>query len=78
MNADKDAVVNGRDIWKIFGRDPMAALHATRQNSLTKEEILTRFGAIIGVAGVSFDVYRGEILEQKLSVFLPHKSCQRK
>ena len=34
----------------------------TRQNSLTKEEILTRFGAIIGVAGVSFDVYRGEIL----------------
>lgn len=62
MKAEANAVVRCRDIWKIFGQDPIGALTALKLNDLSREEVRDRFRAIVGVAGVSFDVYRGEIL----------------
>lgn len=62
MKAEATAVVRCRDIWKIFGQNPMEALTALKLNDLSREEVRDRFRAIVGVAGVSFDVYRGEIL----------------
>ena len=62
MAADKDIVVSCRDVWKIFGRDPMRVVKALRSKGLSKDEVLSPFGAVIAVGGVTFDVYRGEIL----------------
>lgn len=57
-----DAVVMGRDIWKIFGGDALGAIEALRRSNLSREEVLKKFGSIVGVGGVSFDVFPGEIL----------------
>jgi len=50
-----------RDVWKIFGRDAEAALAALRDQRLDKAELLARSRCVVGVAGVSFSVRRGEV-----------------
>lgn len=48
-------------VWKIFGADPNAALHAIQQEGLGKAEVLERFNAVVGVADVNLEINRGEI-----------------
>lgn len=48
-------------VWKIFGANPEAALHAIRNEGLSKAEVLDRFNCVVGVADASFSVERGEI-----------------
>jgi glycine betaine/proline transport system ATP-binding protein len=55
-----DAIVLARDIWKIFGRNPAPALAAARSGRLTKDQIRDQLNAIVGVAGVSFELKQGE------------------
>lgn len=62
MKADAKPVVRCRDVWKIFGPNPAEAMEALKRDNLARAEVLERFHAIAGVAGVSFDVYPGEIL----------------
>lgn len=62
MLAPPETVVSGHDIWKIFGRNPLAALSEVRSAGADISGILKRHDAIIGVAGVDFEVRRGEIL----------------
>ncbi|MGE4250019.1 MAG: glycine betaine/L-proline ABC transporter ATP-binding protein [Parvibaculaceae bacterium] len=61
MTATDRAFVTGREIWKIFGRDARAAFDALARDNLPKHELQKRFGVVVGVAGVNFDVRRGEI-----------------
>jgi glycine betaine/proline transport system ATP-binding protein len=56
-----DNVIECKDIWKLFGRDPHAALAAVRSKKLSKSEVLKRFGCVVGVAGANLEITRGEI-----------------
>ncbi|MEM9605204.1 MAG: betaine/proline/choline family ABC transporter ATP-binding protein [Pseudomonadota bacterium] len=56
-----DAVVQVRDVWKIFGDQADDALKAIKQNDLSKAEVLEQFGAVVGVREVSFDVHESEV-----------------
>ena len=56
-----DTVIEISNIWKIFGKNPQAALDAIRARGLSKAEVLSEFNAVVGVADVSLSVKRGEI-----------------
>jgi len=54
-------VVECRDVWKLFGAQADRARAAIAAEGLGKAELLQRFNCVIGVAGASFTVERGEI-----------------
>lgn len=57
-----DPVVEVSEVWKIFGKRADEALNAIRQDeSLGKAEVLEKYGAVVGVKDVSFDVYQSEV-----------------
>ena len=56
-----ETVIEISNVWKIFGADPETALKAIREEGLSKAEVLSRYGAVVGVADVSLSVNRGEI-----------------
>ena len=58
-NQNDVVVVN--NVWKIFGERADAALAATREENLSKTEILERYEAVVGVRDVSLSVGEGEI-----------------
>ena len=59
--ATPETVVSVRGLWKIFGEREAEALQAIRQHDLSKNELLERYGCILGVADASFEVRRGEV-----------------
>ncbi len=61
MSEREEPAVAGRDVWKIFGHNVEQALEAMRSHTLSKEQVLDEFGAIVAVAGVNFAVMHGEI-----------------
>ena len=61
MSERQESAVAGKGVWKIFGRNVDQALDAMRSQNLSKEHVLDEFGAIVAVAGVNFEVTRGEI-----------------
>lgn len=50
-----------RKLWKIYGRGADLALDAIKSEDLSKEQVLKRFGCVIGVAEATFNVKQGEI-----------------
>lgn len=56
-----DRVIEIANVWKIFGKKADEALRAIRTDGLSKQEILERYDAVVGVADVSLEVRRGEI-----------------
>lgn len=56
-----DTVIKISNVWKIFGANPEVALKAVRDDGLSKAEVLSQYGAVVGVADVSLSVNRGEI-----------------
>ena len=56
-----DTVIEIANVWKIFGDKADAALDAVQTQGLSKQEILERYNAVVGVADVSLEVKRGEI-----------------
>ena len=54
-------VVECRDVWKLFGVQAERARAAIASEGLGKSELLQRYNCVIGVAGASFKVERGEI-----------------
>ena len=56
-----DIAIKLEGVWKIFGGRAEEAMAAVRAEGLSKSEVLARFGAVIGIADVSFDVRQGEI-----------------
>ncbi len=59
--ADEAPVIEVSGVWKIFGKNAGAALDAIHKEGLGKAEVLERYDAVVGVADVSLDVYKGEI-----------------
>ncbi len=55
-----DAAIVCRNLWKIFGAREQEALAAAR-DGVGKDAIRDRFGCVVGVADVSFEVRPGEI-----------------
>ena len=55
------AAVECRGLWKIFGARAEEAMAAVRERGLGKDDVLSEFGCVVGVADVSFSVRRGEI-----------------
>ena len=58
---ESDAAVECRGLWKIFGERADESMSAVRARGLGKDEVLSEFGCVVGVADVSFSVRRGEI-----------------
>ena len=56
-----DAAIDCRNLWKIFGSREDEALAAARDRGVGKDEIRERYGCVVGVANVSFQVRPGEI-----------------
>ncbi|MEN8142437.1 MAG: glycine betaine/L-proline ABC transporter ATP-binding protein, partial [Thermodesulfobacteriota bacterium] len=50
-----------KNLWKIYGEAADKSLSAIKSEGLSKQEVKDRFGCVIGVAGASFKVSRGEI-----------------
>jgi glycine betaine/proline transport system ATP-binding protein len=59
--ATAQIVVECRDVWKLFGVQAERARAAIASEGLGKAELLQRYDCVIGVAGASFTVKRGEI-----------------
>ena len=60
-SGNTDSVIECRKLWKIFGNGADRAMDAIRSEGFTKEDVLERFGCVIGVQNVSFSVGEGEI-----------------
>ena len=62
MTSDQpSAVVETRNVWKIFGDRAREAMDAVRQENLSKADVLEHFEAVVGVRDVSISVAEGEI-----------------
>lgn len=54
-------VIQLQGVWKIFGTRANEALHAVREEGLSKAEVLSRFNCVVGVADASLSISEGEI-----------------
>ncbi|WP_324753897.1 glycine betaine/L-proline ABC transporter ATP-binding protein [Roseovarius sp. Pro17] len=61
MTVQSDNVIECRSIWKIFGDRSAEAMEAIQKDGLGKDEVLDRFGCVVGVRDASFSVTKGEI-----------------
>ncbi len=50
-----------KNVWKIFGDRSQEAFAAIKKDGLTKAEVLSKFGCVVGVADASFEINEGEI-----------------
>jgi len=51
--------ISCRDVWKVFGKNPLSIIQSIRPEQ-TRAQILETTGHVVGVRGVSFDVYKGQ------------------
>ena len=58
---NEEEVIRLDDVWKIFGDRAPEAMHAVKEEGLTKPEVLEKFSCVVGIAECSFSVARGEI-----------------
>ncbi|WP_052272301.1 quaternary amine ABC transporter ATP-binding protein [Leisingera sp. ANG-M7] len=56
-----EAVIDCRNLWKIFGRRADEAMKAVQERGLGKLEVRDRFDCVVGVQDATFSVGRGEI-----------------
>ncbi len=56
-----ESVVKLDNVWKIFGEQSMAAMDAINERGISKPEVLSEFGCVVGVQKATFEVSRGEI-----------------
>ena len=54
-------MIQVKNVWKIFGDQPLVALEAIKSKKLSKAEVLEQYNCVVGVADVSLDVKEGEI-----------------
>ena len=57
----EDAVIDCRNLWKIFGKRADEAMKAVQEQGLGKLEVRDQFDCVVGVQDASFTVGRGEI-----------------
>ena len=56
-----DEAIRLKNVWKIFGEQSAQAMQAVQSEGLSKDEVLAKFGCVVGIADVSLSVRRGEI-----------------
>ena len=56
-----DTVIEISNVWKIFGSRADEAMDAIQRDGLSKQQVLERFNAVVGVADVSLSIRPGEI-----------------
>ncbi len=56
-----DVVIECRSVYKIFGDRATEARNALADEGLTKAQVMSRFGCVVGVCEASFSVRRGEV-----------------
>ena len=49
------------NVWKIFGYNADEAMAAIKERNLSKNDVLTEFGCVVGIADCSFSVRKGEV-----------------
>ena len=55
------APVELRHVWKIFGERSAESMQAVLDEGISKNEVLARFGCVVGVQDASFTVDEGEV-----------------
>ncbi|WP_371228935.1 quaternary amine ABC transporter ATP-binding protein [Roseovarius sp. 2305UL8-3] len=58
---EETAVIELRNVWKVFGARADAAMQAIQAEGLSKAQVLERFDCVVGVADASFSVPKAEI-----------------
>ena len=58
---DSEFAVELKHVWKIFGQKADQAMGALQESSLSKQQILEKYDAVVGVADVSLKIRPGEI-----------------
>ena len=53
--------IEATGVWKVFGARAGEAMRAIAGEGLDKNQVLARYGAVVGVADVNFQVQAGEI-----------------
>lgn len=61
VNRVNDILLECRSVWKVFGKRAPEAMRAISERDLSKREVLQQFDCVVGVAGASLQVNRGEI-----------------
>lgn len=61
ISQSQSAAIEADGVWKIFGERSAEALRAVQEEGLGKDEILEKYGCVVGVANASFSVPEGEI-----------------
>ena len=56
-----ERVIKLDNVWKIFGEQSMAAMEAIKERGISKPEVLSEFGCVVGVQKATFEVSKGEI-----------------
>ena len=56
-----EEVIKLENVWKIFGDRADEAMQAVKERGISKPEVLSEFGCVVGIADCSFSVPRGEI-----------------
>lgn len=57
----QEDVIVLENVWKIFGQDADGAMAAIEKRNLSKSDVLTEFGCVVGIADCSFSVKKGEV-----------------
>ena len=61
MDTKLQDVITLENVWKIFGENADKALIAARDQGLSKNDILTDYGCVVGVADASMSIKKGEV-----------------
>jgi glycine betaine/proline transport system ATP-binding protein len=56
-----EVAIDIKNVWKVFGDRGTEALAAIHKENLSKQDVLERFNAVVGVADVSLNIRSGEI-----------------
>lgn len=56
-----EEVIRLDSVWKVFGTRADEAMAAIQSRGLSKAEVLSEFGCVVGIADCSFSVNKGEI-----------------
>jgi glycine betaine/proline transport system ATP-binding protein len=62
--SEAETVIQCEDVWKLFGHppgNPKDVIEELRTSSLTKEEVVERYGLVVGVREATFSVRQGEV-----------------
>ena len=61
LSQNRPIAVELVDVWKVFGTKVDETIAATLEKQLSKAQVLTQFGNVVGVQSANFSVHEGEV-----------------